>query len=189
MDAVLEHKSVARAAAFERRKMAKARVECRDACDILCRHVSAFGPANVIAGYMPIQSEIDPLPAMKTLYDQGHTICVPIIQGKGKALLFREWNPDAPLIEGDFGALIPRSGQFLKPTILIAPLVAYDARGYRLGYGGGFYDRTLEMLRALHRAHAVGFAYSAQLADDLPIEATDQPMNAVVTELGVTLFD
>ena len=104
MDAVLEHKSVARAAAFERRKMAKARVECRDACDILCRHVSAFGPANVIAGYMPIQSEIDPLPAMKTLYDQGHTICVPIIQGKGKALLFREWNPDAPLIEGDFGA-------------------------------------------------------------------------------------
>ena len=158
--------------------MAKARVECRDACDILCRHVSAFGPANVIAGYMPIQSEIDPLPAMKTLYDQGHTICVPIIQGKGKALLFREWNPDAPLIEGDFGALIPRSGQFLKPTILIAPLVAYDARGYRLGYGGGYYDRFFARSNNVNK---VAVLYPFQLIEKVPIEKHDIKMNRLVT--------
>lgn len=189
MDAVLEHKSAARAAAFERRRLAKARIDASHACDALCGHVSAFGPNKIIAGYMPIQSEISPLPAMQNLYDQGHTMCVPVIQGKGKSLLFREWNPDAPLIEGDFGALIPRSGAFLEPSILITPLVAYDADGYRLGYGGGFYDRTLEKLRGIHRTHAVGFAYSAQLADSLPIEATDQKLNAIVTEMGVTLFD
>jgi 5-formyltetrahydrofolate cyclo-ligase len=81
--------------------------------------------------------------------------------------------------------MVPVAGAWLKPRLLITPLLAFDAEGWRLGYGGGFYDRTLERLRAVRRTLAVGFASSAQQVDAVPHEPTDQPLDAVVTELGL----
>ena len=92
------------------------------------------------------------------------------------------------MVAGDFGALIPQSGDWIEPEVVIVPLVAFDARGYRLGYGGGFYDRTLEGLRAKRPTLAVGFAFAAQEMPRVPIEATDQPLDAIVTEDGIRLF-
>ncbi len=91
-------------------------------------------------------------------------------------------------MEGAFKALVPEEGAWVEPEVLIVPMLAYDARGYRLGYGGGFYDRTLELLRARGPVLAVGFAFSAQEMDAVPTDAFDQRLDAVVTEKGVTVF-
>ena len=132
-----------------------------------------------------MRTEIDPLPAMAA--HQG-LVGVPVILGPGQPLKFRQWSPVAPMVAGDFGALIPQSGDWIEPEVVIVPLVAFDARGYRLGYGGGFYDRTLEGLRAKRPTLAVGFAFAAQEMPQVPIEATDQPLDAIVTEDGIRLF-
>ena len=87
--------------------------------------------------------------------------------------------------EGPFGAMIPAAGGWIVPEILIVPLVAFDRKGGRLGYGGGFYDRTLAELRASGPVLAIGFAFAAQEAEDLPLEPTDQPLDLIVTEAGV----
>jgi 5-formyltetrahydrofolate cyclo-ligase len=92
------------------------------------------------------------------------------------------------MVAGDFGALIPEEGPWIEPQVVIVPLLAFDARGYRLGYGGGFYDRTLAGLRARHAVLAVGFAFAAQEVDEVPIDLYDQPLDAVVTERGVIRF-
>jgi 5-formyltetrahydrofolate cyclo-ligase len=138
--------------------------------------------AEVISGFCPIRTEIDPTPLMETLHGAGHRLCVPVIQGRGLALKFREWHPGAAMTEGAFGALVPAAGDWLEPQLLIAPLLAFDADGWRLGYGGGFYDRSLLGLRANRRTLAVGFAYSAQEVDAVPRDPTDQPLDAIVTE-------
>ena len=92
------------------------------------------------------------------------------------------------MMPGEFGAAIPAEGAWIEPEVLIVPLLAFDARGYRLGYGGGFYDRTLEGLRARGPVLAVGFAFDAQEVAEVPTEPTDQRLDAVVTESGVRLF-
>jgi len=89
---------------------------------------------------------------------------------------------------GPFGAKIPLVAEPVTPSVLIVPLLAFDRNGYRLGYGGGYYDRTLEILRANGPVLAVGFAYAAQQIDTVPTEATDQPLDAVVTEEFVITF-
>ncbi|HSF94046.1 MAG TPA: 5-formyltetrahydrofolate cyclo-ligase [Thermohalobaculum sp.] len=141
--------------------------------------------AEVISGFRPIRTEIDVTPLMEALHAAGHRLCVPVIEGQGLPLKFRAWSPDARMVEGAFGALVPASGEWLEPQLLIAPLLAFDLAGWRLGYGGGFYDRTLQGLRARRRTLAVGFAYSAQQVDAVPRETTDQPLDAIVTEQGL----
>jgi 5-formyltetrahydrofolate cyclo-ligase len=91
------------------------------------------------------------------------------------------------MVAGEFGALIPAEGAWLEPQVLIVPLLAFDRRGFRLGYGGGFYDRTLERLRQRHPVLAVGFAFAAQEVPEVPTENTDQPLDAIVTDQGVIL--
>lgn len=141
--------------------------------------------AEIISGFRPIRTEIDVTPLMLALHAAGHRLCVPVIEGAGRPLRFRAWSPDAAMVEGAFGALVPAAGDWLEPQLLIAPLLAFDAAGWRLGYGGGFYDRTLEGLRAKRRTLAVGFAYSVQQVDDVPREPTDQRLDAIVTEQGL----
>ncbi|WP_096785012.1 5-formyltetrahydrofolate cyclo-ligase [Rhodobacter sp. CZR27] len=136
---------------------------------------------RVLSGYMPIRSEMNPLPAM-TSHDG--PVCVPVIVKPGEPLRFREWSPGVEMIEGPFGARVPAEGAWLEPEVLIVPLLAFDRRGFRLGYGGGFYDRTLERLRARHPVTAVGFAFAAQELPEVPIEPTDQPLDAILTENG-----
>lgn len=181
-------KSVTRRAALTRRREAISASASALGCANLAAHLNALTGATVVAGYMAIQTEIDPRSAMTALYEAGKRICVPVIQGRARPLLFREWTPETPMIEGDFGALIPRGGELLTPDAAIVPLLAFDRRGYRLGYGGGFYDRTLALLRDHGGVHAVGFAFEAQGQEALPIDEFDQRLDAIVTEAGSLNF-
>ncbi|MFN6926042.1 MAG: 5-formyltetrahydrofolate cyclo-ligase [Tabrizicola sp.] len=176
-------KALARQQAFARRAEAFAAGQGQ-AAELLADFLSEHRGKG-LAGYMPMRTEIDPLPAMAA--HQG-PVGVPVIIGKGLPLRFREWSPGAPMVEGAFKALIPEEGAWVEPEVLIVPLLAWDRRGYRLGYGGGFYDRTLEGLRARHPVLAVGFAFSAQEVAEVPTEPTDQRLDAIVTEKGVTVF-
>lgn len=176
-------KAEARTAAFAARKAAFVAGQGQ-AAEILADYLAGYG-GRVLAGYMPMRTEIDPVPAMAA--HQG-VVGVPVIVGKGQALRFREWAPGCAMVAGEFGALIPAEGAWVVPEVLIVPLVGFDARGYRLGYGGGFYDRTLEGLRARGKVLAVGFGFAAQELAEVPIEATDQPLDVMVTERGVITF-
>lgn len=137
-----------------------------------------------LSGYMPIRTEINPLAAMAEAAVYG-PVGVPVIMGAGQALQFSRWEPDGALRAGPFGAQVPEVDDFFEPEIVIVPLVAFDAHGGRLGYGGGFYDRTLDLLRSRRGTLAIGFAFAAQEAQNLPLEATDQPLDMIVTEAGV----
>ena len=178
-----ELKAAARKSAFAARKDAFARGQGQAAAilaDFLAPHA-----ARPLAGYMAMRTEIDPLDAMAA---HAGPVGVPVITGAGQPLRFREWGPGCALIEGEFGARIPSEGAWLEPEVLIVPLLAWDRRGYRLGYGGGFYDRTLERLRSRHPTLAVGFAFAAQEVPEVPTEPVDQPLDAIITEEGVLTF-
>ncbi|WP_373447778.1 MULTISPECIES: 5-formyltetrahydrofolate cyclo-ligase [Haematobacter] len=138
-----------------------------------------IGPpdGHPIAAYLPIGSEIDPLPALS-----GWPVCLPVVEGRGQPLRFRLWEEGAPLAPGPFGTSHPERGEWVQPRYLVVPLLAFDRGCMRLGYGGGFYDRTLAMLRALHPVRAIGFAFAVQEVPVVPVEDTDAPLDAVVTE-------
>lgn len=176
-------KALARAEAFKRRAEAFAAGQGQ-AAEILADFLAPHR-GKVLSGYMPMRSEIDPLPAMAV--HQG-PVGVPVIVAKAAPLRFREWSPGCRMVEGTFKALVPEEGAWLEPEVVIVPMLAFDARGYRLGYGGGFYDRTLELLRARGPMLAVGFGFSAQEMAEVPIDQFDQRLDAVVTEKGVTVF-
>lgn len=135
-----------------------------------------------LAGYMPMRSELSPLAIMT--HHPG-PVCVPVIAGAGLPLEFYRWTPETKMTEGPFKALIPAERAPVTPNALIVPLLAFDRNGYRLGYGGGFYDRTLEKLRNAGPVLAIGLAFDAQICDALPVEDTDQQLDAVVTGSGV----
>lgn len=140
---------------------------------------------RAVAGYWPMRTEIDPRPAMAALANQG-PVALPVVVGPGRPLLFRRWTPGAALVPGVFGTRVPgEDAEPVRPEALIVPLLAFTDRGERLGYGGGFYDRTLAALRAEGGAFAVGFAFAAQRLDALPLEPTDEPLDLVATEMGI----
>ncbi len=180
-----EIKAAARKAAFARRKIA-----FDTALGGQSAHLSEVlaGYRGVpLSGFLPIRTEINPVAAMSEAAAHG-PVGVPVIQGKGLPLEFSRWEPEAPLRDGPFGASVPVVDDYFDPEILIVPLVAFDANGGRLGYGGGFYDRTLERLRGRRATLAIGFAFDAQEAEKLPLEPTDQPLDMIVTESGVRSF-
>ncbi len=141
-----------------------------------------------LSGFLPIRTEIDPTPAMAEASAYG-PVGVPVILGAGQPLRFSRWTPQTPLIDGPFGAKIPAIDDFFDPEILIVPLLAFTRSGDRLGYGGGFYDRTLEQLRTKRATLAIGFAFAGQEVDALPTESTDQSLDLIVTETGVIDID
>lgn len=172
-------KAAARKAAFARRKEAHQMLRGEGAG--LLSSILAGHRGVPIAGYMPIRTEIDPLPAMAEAAAHG-PVGVPVIEAEAQPLKFAAWEPDCQMVKGAFGAAIPAEISWIIPEILIVPLVAFDRNGGRLGYGGGFYDRTLEGLRARGPVLAIGFAYSGQEAEDVPLEPTDQPLDMIVTD-------
>jgi 5-formyltetrahydrofolate cyclo-ligase len=182
---VAEIKRAARAAALARRAEAH-RVDTGAGARRLWDVLQGWRGAAV-AGYLPIRTEIDPRAAMARAAEHG-PVAVPVIAGPGQPLLFSRWRPGWALRDGPFGAQVPEVDDFMEPEILIVPLVAFDRSGGRLGYGGGFYDRTLELLRSRRPTWAIGFAYAAQEAETLPLEPTDQPLDMVVTEAEVIRF-
>ena len=179
-------KKRARTTAFERRAKAHGRGLDGAAQDHLTEALVGYR-GRPLAGFMPIHTEINPLPVMAAMSEHG-PVAVPVIEARGKPLCFRRWRPGCAMEPGPYGAAVPVSGEELVPEVVIVPLVAFDRTGGRLGYGGGFYDRTLERLRARGPLLAFGFAYAAQEADSLPLEETDQPLDAIVTEAEILRF-
>ncbi len=174
-----EQKAAARKAAFARRKEAHGD-NAGSAAGMLSSVLAGYRGVPC-AGYMPIRTEIDPLPAMAEASAHG-PVGVPVIVKEASPLLFSSWDPDCALVDGSFGAQVPVVADYFEPELVVVPLVAFTRAGGRLGYGGGFYDRTLELLRAKRATLAIGFAYSAQECAKLPLEATDQPLDMIVTE-------
>ena len=180
-----DEKAAARKDAYARRKTADPTLS-----GTANRHLEAAvraAPGKVVSAYWPIRTEIDPRPMIHALA-ASHMIGLPVVKGAGLPLAFRRWVPGAKMEVGAFGAEIPTDPGEVVPDILIVPLAAFSEDGYRLGYGGGFYDRTLEILRARGPVTAIGFAYEVQLAETLPLEPTDQPLDIIVTETGLRRF-
>lgn len=182
MSDLIAIKTAARTAAFARRKTAFDTAHAAQSAYL--SEVLAGYRGVPIAGYAPMRTEIDPLPALAEAVAYGR-VGMPVIKAAATPLDFREWTPDCAMIKGAFGAEIPETGDWIEPEIVIVPLVGFDLSGGRLGYGGGFYDRTLERLRARRATLAIGFAFAAQETQDLPLEATDQPLDLIVTENGI----
>ena len=183
--ALKQVKAAARQAAFVRRKGAFERQRPGVAGHLA--EVLAGYRGVPLAGYMAIRTEIDPLAVMAEAAAHG-PVGVPVIQGAGLPLEFSRWHPEGALRDGPFGARVPEVDEYFDPEILIVPLVSFDRSGNRLGYGGGFYDRTLQRLRARRATLAIGFAFDAQEADHLPLEATDQSLDMIVTESRIMDF-
>jgi 5-formyltetrahydrofolate cyclo-ligase len=180
-------KAAARKAAFAARKPAHAQGLDEAANRNLLGQLALYRDARIISAYMPIRTEISPLAAMTILHGQGKRICVPVIQGQAQPLLFREWTPETLMVDGPFGAAVPAAGDFLQPDILVTPLLAFDEQCYRLGYGGGFYDRSFEQLGRRKNVIGLGFAYRAQQVAQVPRNETDHQLDAIVTESDVIM--
>ncbi len=180
-----ERKRQARAVA----KVARAEAAAEDPAatgHALCERVLPaieFPDGCVVSAYWPIGSEIDPRPLMTHLHEDGHPIALPVTPARGNPLVFRAWRPDDTLEAAGFGTREPLASRpELTPRVLIVPLLAFDRAGHRLGYGGGFYDRTLARLRQLGAVLAVGVAYAAQEVAEVPRDGSDQPVDWMVTE-------
>ena len=184
----IDQKAALRRQAFDARKIAHKSNLDEVANTHLIAAVKGRGAATCVAGYMPIRTEISPILAMTHLHETGTEIAVPVIVAQDTALKWARWTPDDDMVEGAFKALVPADPIYIIPDLVVCPLVAFDAQGGRLGYGGGFYDRSLEELRAVRPTAALGFAYSAQELPQIPQEKTDQPLDAIVTERGVSDF-
>ncbi len=142
-------------------------------------------PAQVVAGYWPLPEEIDVRPLMTNLHLSGHVLVLPVVVGRGQPLTFRRWRPSLPLDAGVYGISVPSAeAPEATPGVLLVPLLAFDGEGRRLGYGAGYYDRTLATLRRAGDILAIGAAYAAQRMDSLPEGASDQRLDWVVTEEG-----
>lgn len=177
-------KAAARKAALDRRAVAKAAGR-DDAVQAALAAYLAGHAGKALAGYMPIRSEVDPTPVMAR-WDGD--VAVPVIVAADAPLVFHRWTPGAAMVPGPFGAAVPARADPVVPQVVIVPLVAFDRAGGRLGYGGGFYDRTLAQLRAGGDVHAVGVAFAAQEDPCLVQEPTDARLDAVVTEAGLHRF-
>jgi 5-formyltetrahydrofolate cyclo-ligase len=139
-----------------------------------------------VSGFYPYQAEINILPLLARLVSEGWRTALPIVMTKGAPLAFRAWAPGEPTGRGIWDIHIPlETAAELQPDVLLVPMLAFDRRGYRLGYGGGFYDRTLAELRKLKRVVAIGVAYAMQEMDEVPTASYDEPLDWILTERGV----
>ena len=166
--------------------------ERRAAADELAANFEREQPFKrpaVVSGFWPIKDEIDIRPLMINLHDGGFQLALPVVQGRGKPLLFRAWRPGDPLEQGVFGTLQPSPQcETLEPDALIVPMLACDQEGWRLGYGGGFYDRTLVGLRDRKAVTAVGVGFNGQLVDKVPHGPDDQRLDWLLTDKRACAF-
>jgi 5-formyltetrahydrofolate cyclo-ligase len=141
---------------------------------------------SVVSAYMPIRDEIDPRPLMERLFERGVTVAVPTLAGPGLPLGFRRWEPFMTLIPGQLDIPEPsHDAPLVEPDLLLVPLLAFDRTGHRLGYGRGYYDRTLADSRKTRRVTAVGLAFAAQEVLSVPTGDNDQRLDWVLTETAL----
>jgi 5-formyltetrahydrofolate cyclo-ligase len=145
--------------------------------------VGAIPDDAPVSGFWPIGSEIDLVPLLRALAARGHTVALPVVVGRDRPLAFRAWREGDEMAEGPYGIREPlESAAEITPQVLLVPLLAFDRAGYRLGYGGGFYDRSLAGLRARGDAIAIGAAWAAQEVPAVPHDWLDQPLDWMLTE-------
>jgi len=143
----------------------------------------------IVAGYWAFREEADPRALMLELAAKGHPLALPCVVARHTPLRFHLWRESDAMRVGAFGLTEPHAdAEVVVPSVLLVPLLAFDAEGYRLGYGGGYYDRTLAVLRARGSVRAIGVAYAGQEVAALPHEAHDQRLDAILTEKGLRTF-
>lgn len=173
--------AAAKAALRARMRAARAGWDAAASGAAVAAHVLAHGGLpHCVAGFWPLAGELDMRPLWHALHRAGHCVVLPETPGKGMALIFRVWTPESVMIPERFGTLRPE-GVPAAPDLVFAPLLAFDAQGGRLGYGGGFYDRTLAALGV----PAVGLGFARQRVAAVPAGRFDRALDAVVTEDGL----
>jgi len=146
-------------------------------------------PGMIVSGFMPMKTEINPLPLLRKLAEAGAQLALPAIAGRGKPLIMRAWNFGTPLKAGQWGIREPTvDAPEVAPDILIVPLAAFDRDGHRIGYGAGYYDMTINALRAKKKVMAVGIAFAAQEIPRVPATERDARLDLVLTEREVVDF-
>lgn len=143
-----------------------------------------LAPGSPVSGYLAIGDEFDVAPLLEDLSKRHFVPCLPVVTGRAEALSFRRWRPGDPLEDGPLGTRHPvADAEACTPALLLVPLLAFDRQGYRLGWGGGFYDRTLRAIRGQGIACvAAGIAYAGQEVDAVPRDAYDEPLDWVLTD-------
>jgi 5-formyltetrahydrofolate cyclo-ligase len=167
--------------------------ERREASDDLLTQFQRERPIDVptvVSGFWPMKDELDIRPLMFELFNEGCELALPVVVGKGQPLVFRAWRPGDPLEQGVFKTLHPSAKrETIEPDVLIVPLLACDEAGWRLGYGGGFYDRTLRGLRARRKVLALGVAFDEQLvAEEIPHGPDDERLDWLLTDRRLCAF-
>ena len=150
--------------------------------------VNSFVSSN-IAGFYPFRNEINVLPLLKKLGELGSLICLPVIREDNSFLIFKKWSNNTKMVTGKYGILEPpESSENIIPDLLLVPLLAYDVSGNRIGYGGGFYDKTLQYLHSKNIDFiSIGVAFKFQECDYIPSEKHDIKLNAILNEDGLKL--
>ncbi len=143
----------------------------------------AWQTGTVISSYYQRGSEMDMTTLNQTLVNEGYDLALPVVLGRGHPLAFRRYRPEDTLIKGVLDVMEPLpAAPIVAPRILLLPLLAFDRQGNRLGYGGGYYDRTVALFRRESAILAIGVAFAQQECDDIPIGGTDAPLDWIVTE-------
>ncbi len=165
---------------------AEKRIEMSIAAGELAASVIEFQPGDVVSGFWPIRSEIDPRPLMAEIQRRGVRLCLPVVLDR-ETIIFRELVRGAPLVDAGFGTIGPgEEARVLDPTIMLVPLAAFDKDGGRLGYGAGHYDRAIDKLIAKgQRPRLIGVAFGVQKVDRVPVEKHDQLLDMIITESGI----
>ena len=136
-----------------------------------------------VSGFFPLRTEINPIPLLRRLADAGAKLAFPVVIGRGHSLIFRLWSFGAPLGSGVWGIRQPLpDAPEVDPDILVVPLAAFDRTGHRIGYGAGYYDMTLNRLRAAKPVTAIGLAFAAQEIARVPATPRDAKLDYVLTE-------
>jgi 5-formyltetrahydrofolate cyclo-ligase len=144
---------------------------------------------SIVSGYSPIRSEIDPVPLMRALAEQGARLALPAVMARGKSLAFRAWSPNDRLMLGPLGILEPSpAAAEVVPDFMLVPLAAFDRLGHRIGYGAGHYDYTLAHLRKAKAIAAIGLAFAAQEIESVPALSHDVALDYVLTEKQIFDF-
>lgn len=182
-------KRAARKEAAFRRRAAYSKTKCEQACKILIDYAKSMPDLDIISAYSPIKTEISPLDAMHVLFRSGIRVCLPIVAGSDQPLGFREWQPGVSMEFGAFGTSAPARGEWLDPKLLVVPLLAFDRQGNRLGYGGGYYDRTIAKLESAAEIRKVGLAFAEQERVKVPGGFSDRRLDAIITPLEIIHCD
>ena len=183
-DAALQIKAELRRAGQARRDALPAEMRKAAAEAIAARTFPlTIVPSVIVSGFMPLKSEINPLPLMRKLADAGATLALPAVAGRGKPLIMRSWQWSEPLVPGVWGIREPGpAAATVEPDIVLVPLLAFDRSGHRVGYGAGYYDLTITQLRVSKQIAAVGIAFAAQEVETVPRTAFDAQLDLVLTE-------